>query len=299
MGDSPAAAWWQLLRAGNVFTAISNILAGYALARGAWSPVLPLVFLTLASVALYLAGMVLNDVFDLEQDRLERPERPLPSGRIEPWLAKLVGWGLLVDGLSAAGVAAWLLSSWYPLVVAILLAISIVAYDAILKKSAAGPWAMGLCRALNVLLGASVVSDSGDPRAAYLYAFALGMYTLGLTLLARREAEQSNASDLRVASYVIQLGTLAMLLLATVLTLPRFGWFAAWLICLLAVRVQLYEAIVCPEPKVVQKSVARLITMFIPLDALACSAISGWAAGFAVLALLLPTYVATRRAPMT
>ena len=31
---------------------------------------------------LYAAGMVLNDAFDAELDARERPERPIPSGRI-------------------------------------------------------------------------------------------------------------------------------------------------------------------------------------------------------------------------
>jgi len=127
MSGSTSSAWWQLLRAGNVFTAISNILAGFLLVRGEWQPVLPLFFLILSSAMLYLAGMVLNDVFDLEDDRLHRPERPLPSGRIDPKLAKIVGWGLMVDGLSAAGVAAWLMGSWLPILVATLLAAAIIA----------------------------------------------------------------------------------------------------------------------------------------------------------------------------
>jgi len=241
MHGSPSSPWWQLLRAGNVFTAISNILAGFLLVRGEWQPVLPLVFLILSSAALYLSGMVLNDVFDIEEDRVQRPERPLPSGRIDPNLAKLVGWGLMLDGLSAAGVAAWLLTSWLPILVALLLAVSILAYDSALKKTLLGPWAMGVCRSLNILLGTSVVLHSADKNAAYLYALLLGIYTLGITLLARNEAGSAKT----------------------------------------------------------QKYVSWLITLFIPLDALACAAVAGWPAGLLVLSLLIPTYIATRRAPMT
>ena len=36
----------------------------------------------MASTLLYWSGMVWNDYFDLEQDRKERPGRPLASGRI-------------------------------------------------------------------------------------------------------------------------------------------------------------------------------------------------------------------------
>ena len=299
MSDSPGSAWWQLLRAGNVFTAVSNILAGYLLVRGEWQPLLPLIFLVLSSACLYLAGMVLNDVFDLEIDRVERPERPLPSGRIDLRWAKLVGWGLMIDGLTAAAVAAWLLASWLPIVMATLLATAIVAYDAALKNTHFGPLAMGTCRSLNVLLGASVVTHSSIKYAAYVYAVALGVYTLGLTLLARKEAGESTERELNVAGNLIQLGLFLMLLLATTNTLPKFGWYIVWIACLLSVRMLLYEAVIEPTPAKVQQAVSRLITMFIPLDALACAAAAGWPTALLVVSLLIPTYIATRRAPMT
>ncbi|MGI9427945.1 MAG: UbiA family prenyltransferase [Bythopirellula sp.] len=299
MNASPTAAWWQLLRAGNLLTAVSNILAGFLLAKGEWQPLLPLVFLVLSSAALYLAGMVLNDVFDLETDRVHRPERPLPSASIDPQTASLIGWGLIFDGISGAAVAAWLIGSWLPLIIGCLLAASIVAYDSVLKSTWFGPVAMGACRALNVLLGASVVAPSSDKQAVYLYAAVLGIYTIGLTLLARKEAQQSLESEIKMAGQIVQFAVVLMLLLAALLTLPKFGWFATWLVCFLAVRVSLYNPLIDPAPASVRKAVSQLITMFIPLDALACVAAAGWPAGLIVLALLLPTYVATRHVSMT
>jgi len=300
MSTSTGSAWWQLLRAGNVLTAISNILAGYLLARGAWQPVVPLLFLVVSSALLYLSGMVLNDVFDLEVDRMERPERPLPSGSIDPSLAKLVGWGLLVDGLSAAAVAAWLLASWLPIITAALLAAAIIAYNAGLKNTQLGPLAMGLCRSSNILLGASATSLLLLPTSAYLYAAAISLYTIGLTLLARNEARESQKHDLRIANVVIQLGCLLILFFAsTTLAVPKFGWLCAWAMGMILVRSQPWEAIKDPTPQRVQKSVSNLILLFIPLDAIAGTAAAGWLAGLIILSLLIPTYIATRRIPMT
>ena len=37
-----------------------------------------------ASSCLYLAGMALNDYADREVDAVERPARPIPSGRVSP-----------------------------------------------------------------------------------------------------------------------------------------------------------------------------------------------------------------------
>ena len=72
-----------LLRPPNVFTAFADSLAGSpscsaVSASGcrdrAWAVVL-------ASGCLYLAGIVLNDVFDREIDARERPTRPIPERR--------------------------------------------------------------------------------------------------------------------------------------------------------------------------------------------------------------------------
>ena len=78
-----ANAHLSLARISNAPTVVSNVLAGVALA----SVVAPVtvggtVLLAVALVLYYTAGMYLNDLFDLDIDRRERPERPLPSGRV-------------------------------------------------------------------------------------------------------------------------------------------------------------------------------------------------------------------------
>ena len=85
-GNSGALlAYLRLMRLPNVFTALSNVAMGFAFARD-WnrpfgtSDAILLACLAGASALLYTAGMVLNDVFDYDVDRQERPFRPLPSG---------------------------------------------------------------------------------------------------------------------------------------------------------------------------------------------------------------------------
>lgn len=58
------------------------------------------------SAALYSAGMVSNDVADIERDRRERPHRPLPSGQVGIGAATALGCGLLGFGFAAAWMAA-------------------------------------------------------------------------------------------------------------------------------------------------------------------------------------------------
>ena len=97
--------WCQLVRLTNVFTAAEDILAGYWLATQslAWS--WRLGCLLAASAALYSAGIVLNDLRDIEIDRAQRPDRPLPSGRILPRHARVLTACLLAFGVVLAGVA--------------------------------------------------------------------------------------------------------------------------------------------------------------------------------------------------
>src|SRR5947208_9514410 len=86
--SSPPFSWRayaQLVRLPNLFTAFADIGLGWlgTLALGAGTAGWPgFVLLLAASGCLYSAGMVWNDFFDVEQDRRERPFRPLPSGRI-------------------------------------------------------------------------------------------------------------------------------------------------------------------------------------------------------------------------
>jgi 4-hydroxybenzoate polyprenyltransferase len=241
-----ALAWRQLLRLGNVFTAASNVIAGFLIVRGQWQPAGVLAALVGSSASLYAAGMVLNDAFDAELDSRERPERPIPSGRVPRRNAFAVGWTLLAGGVALGGLATALSNQAGPLVVACCLALTIVMYDAGLKSTWAGPSAMGWCRTLNVLLGASASRRIAEFGPIWLYAAAIGAYTVALTLLAKRETGEDFDRSLRIRSWV-----------------------------------------------------KRMIVGFIVLDAIAAALAAGWPSGLAVLALVIPSLLAARRAPMT
>src|SRR5262245_32974962 len=144
----------QLLRLPNVFTAMADIFMGFLISHGSLEPSRDFLLLALASSCIYLAGMVLNDWFDIEVDRQERPERPLPSGRIDRSHALFAGAALLISGLIAA-----LLAGRTSRNVACVLMVTVIAYDSALKNTVLGPAAMGLCRALNVVLGMSIQPD--------------------------------------------------------------------------------------------------------------------------------------------
>src|SRR6186713_1838216 len=86
-------AYLELVRPANVATALGDVLAGFAVAGLGNPGALP--WLLVSTACLYAGGVVLNDVFDRNVDAVERPERPLPSGRVAVSHASAVGAGLL------------------------------------------------------------------------------------------------------------------------------------------------------------------------------------------------------------
>lgn len=305
-GDVGAAlAWRQLLRLGNVFTAASNVIAGFLIVAGRWEPAGVLAALIAASCCFYAAGMALNDAFDAELDAVERPERPIPSSRIRRGAAFAVGWGLIAAGLSGAAAATALCRQAAPLVVACCLALMIVMYDGGLKKTWAGPWAMGWCRALNVLLGGCLAAGVDQWLAVGTYAIAVGIYTVGLTMIASREAGQPALGQNRWGKEIIAVACGLLFAWPWTLvgeasrnvglisaTVGLFG-FAAY------VAVYAGRAARALEPMAIRGAVKKLLIGFVLMDACAATAAAGLLSGVAVLLMLAPTLIAARRAPMT
>src|SRR5210317_434534 len=80
-------AWLTVFRVPSVFSAMSNIHAGYFIAGGPfWSWKLHAGFVS--SSLLIMAGMALNDAADKDVDAAERPERPIPWGAVSETSAR-------------------------------------------------------------------------------------------------------------------------------------------------------------------------------------------------------------------
>ncbi|MGV9237525.1 SCO3242 family prenyltransferase [Streptomyces nigra] len=173
-------AWAELLRLPALFTVPGDALSG-AVAAGARPG--PRTLLAIgSSLCLYEAGMALNDWADRAEDAVERPHRPLPSGRIRPSSALTAACALTAAGLGLAAGA-----GRPALAVATPLAATVWAYDLGLKHTPAGPVAMAAARGLDHLLGAA--ATTGRPRAALSSAALLGTHTLAVTAVSRRETQ--------------------------------------------------------------------------------------------------------------
>ncbi|MFD5794175.1 SCO3242 family prenyltransferase [Streptomyces diastatochromogenes] len=168
----------ELVRAPAALTVPGDVLAGaLAVGRPAGGRTL---LLAASSVSLYWAGMALNDWADREEDAAERPERPVPSGRIGAGTALGIAAGLTAAGLGLGALAGGrrvLLRRTLPL------AATVWAYDLGLKRTPLGPLAMAAARALDVLHGTGPAPATPALRAAT----TVGLHTWAVTRLSRHE----------------------------------------------------------------------------------------------------------------
>ncbi len=298
----------RLARLPNVFTAIADVTMGFLFVQGTLHP--PLVFgcLLAASVLLYTSGMVLNDVWDVEQDRRERPERPIASGRVSLRQARRIGFALLIGGMLFGWVAGYLglvagAVSWRSGAVATLLAVTVVLYDAGLKRTFVGPLAMGSCRLLNVLLGMSVAMPAagaalvwGYTAAQLLAATGIGVYIVGVTWFARHEAAESRRMHLAAATLVLASGIAVLGLVYSALPAgaPKAlahesTWFLLLGLLALTILRRCAMAVSEPTPRRVQLAVKNAIWSLIVLDAAVALLVSSPAWSLVIVTLLLPT----------
>lgn len=165
----------ELVRAPAALTVLGDSMVGAHAAALPFGPRRWL--LPLASVFLYSGGMALNDYADRALDAVERPERPIPSGRISAPRALAVASGALAAGLgmAAAGGGRRAVAVAAPLTAAICL------YNLAAKSTPAGPLSMAACRGLDVLLGA------GGAPAALPAAAVMALHTGGVTAQSRGE----------------------------------------------------------------------------------------------------------------
>ena len=279
-------SYLQLFRLPNVFTAVADILMGFFVTVQMVKP--QLFFLVAASTCLYCAGMVLNDVMDFDIDKEERPDRPLPSGRIDREWAKRLGFGLLGLGVAIATTVSPISGC-----VALALAVAIYLYDGPLKSTAMGPWVMGSCRTLNVLLGMSMAVSLLQPDHL-LIAGGLGIYVAGITWFARSEAKTSERRLLVFGFAVMTAGIVLLGMFPYFSAMPlRFRAPIFWptlLIVLMSSIVRLCVfAITKPEPTRVQRAVKQSLFTLIVLDAAVVLALCQPPYAIAVIVLLLPT----------
>ncbi len=281
--------FFELIRVANVFTAAADVVAGYLCAGGSsadfgrWGP------LCLASCCLYSGGMALNDAWDAPKDASERPERPIPSGRISRHSAFRCAGILLAAGVIPA---AWVSANTGA--VAATMVAAIVLYDVLLKKTILAPATMGVCRALNLLLG-MIAAGPMEESIAILPMVILWLYVTSLTEFARREATGGNRNRLLVDMGGILVAVMAVPILPTTAVTQGPFFVVLLLTFLLALLCIGQRAIRSTSPADVRSAVGFFVLGIVVLDACMVTRLRGIEAGSCLLVLLLPATWLSRR----
>lgn len=272
----------ELVRLPAVLSVPGDVLLGAAAARSPRGSAL-----IASSAALYTGGMALNDYSDRLVDALERPSRPIPSGRIPAAQARALALGLLVGGVMSARVIGGPRAGR----TAGALAVSVWRYDTAVKTGPRGPVLMAGCRALDVLLGAS----TGSTWRALPAAAVVAGHTFNVTGLSQQEVDGADGFLVRRTT-----ATAAALALVPPLLARRQGRVAR---VVAALGAGAYAAQCLPpllaagqDPSSVQRAVGANVLGVVPLQAALLAAGGAPGRGAAVLGLLpLARRAAARR----
>ncbi len=153
-----------------LLTFVSIYLAAYISPRfyAGWS-----VFIAALSAALIAAGgNSINDLYDVETDRINRPERPLAAGV----LSTVQGKALYVVATLSGLILAWILG-WNFMVLALSVSVLLFWYSARLKRTALfGNMVVSFVSGLTFIYGAMAVADwrAGIIPAVFAFFFHFG-----------------------------------------------------------------------------------------------------------------------------
>ena len=258
-------------------TAVADVLAGYAIAGLGNSAAL--VWLITATACLYTGGVVLNDFFDRRLDATERPERPIPSGRVPAVHAATLGGLLLLAGILAGANASWPAGA-----IAFSIAALALIYDVWGKHHPVfGPVNIASCRALNLLLGVAAVPLA--LTTSWTVALLPFAYITAVTILSRGEVHGGRRGTATLSAAIV-----AGVVLATGFLAARSGSnaiIAGLLVLLFASRVlpAFWRARRDPTPLSIRFAVRTGVLSLLLLDAVIAAVYAGAPLALLILAL--------------
>jgi len=178
----------HLLRPSNFFITVASVLISCLLAGGKAGQTVAMVCAALAAGCIGGGGMVVNDIFDVEIDRINKPARPLPSGAVTPHAASFFYALLTSVGL--------LLNLFLPSVaqlIAVGAAVLIFFYSYRLKRTPLlGNLTVGLLTGLAFIYGGAAVGNIERATLPAVFAFLINV---GRELVKDMEDVEGDAMD--------------------------------------------------------------------------------------------------------
>ncbi len=273
----------RLLRPPNILIAMLGVAVGGLLAAGfnafgalGGAARGRLLVAALSAALIGGAANSLNDVFDLDIDRVNRPGRPLPSGQVAVGTARAV-WALA----SAVGLVLSVLLSPLHLALAAGSVVLLYAYCARLKRTVlVGNVLVALVVALALLYGGAAVGQPGPALVGSVFVFLTTL--VGEIAKDIEDVTGNGAAGARTLPFVhgpeVAARVAALVLGMTLVLIPApflaFGYSGLYLLLVLAAAGFLLRALwllLTPDPSMQAGRVSALVktAMLFGLAALA------------------------------
>tara|TARA_B100001027_G_scaffold51933_1_gene34628 strand:+ start:2510 stop:3418 length:909 start_codon:yes stop_codon:yes gene_type:complete len=181
--------WATLFRLGNNLTGVLGVFLGSIIALGEVPQGIhaQITILHASSVLFFMCSWnALNDIYDFEIDSVNRPDRPLPSGRISLNVAKVATAITMISSILSVALCYWLISEsdpieglhvsdWYPsLAIWAMALILLINYEfpfglRLKDKGLPGNISISISVGLVVVFGASAVFEPFSEKAWSLF----------------------------------------------------------------------------------------------------------------------------------
>lgn len=289
-----------LIRLPNLFTLPSNILVGFAIASAltlTFTSFVQVLLLVTISIFLYCVGLVLNDLFDYNIDKKERPDRPLASGKISRKVAIV-----LVTIFSVIALSLSLLVSVPTFGISLVLIALIFGYDKYLKNTQAGPFTIAAARVMNVMLGTSVSFNNIDSFPQFvILVFVLTITFVYVSLIGFISKYEIQGFSENIKLYLIPV--IIAGIISSIMLFTFIGFFKYESLIILALFLFIMTKAVYRIQKKdsigIQQCIQKMIMSIIVLDSTYLSGIRGVEVGLAVLLLIAPLLILSRKMYMT
>jgi len=199
-------AFFLLTRPLNVLIAMVSIFIG-AFITGTISPLINVLLASLSGGFIAAGANAINDYFDVETDRINKPYRPIAARIIT-----MREGGLFSMVLFSIGVILGLLVNWLAFVVAVFSSMLLYWYSARLKRTVLwGNLSVSLITSLAFIYGGIAVNRLGLALIPAVFSF---FYHLGREIIKDAEDIAGDIAD-RIVTLPIEFGKRKALLLAT------------------------------------------------------------------------------------
>lgn len=165
----------EILRPGNVIMAMIAIILVAIVAHSISVPIILAMLVVFFEIS---AGNVINDYFDYKIDLINKPERPIPSGRISLKTARNYAYGLFLGGTICGFLISYLTNNLIPFIIVLIADILLYLYAYKLKSTLLiGNLTVGFMTGLCFAFGGFSI---GTPQMIYTSIF-LGFFAFIMT----------------------------------------------------------------------------------------------------------------------